>query len=170
MTRLVCVYLVIVLFAATACGSASPQVRVLGVTDTQPTSTRPTKQTLLVFLEVVNPTKLELQLSRLEYQFSAESLFSVDGDIKLSRAVQAGAATVIEVPVQLSGLRKPGHSSGEPDTADSEVIYSFEGRLFATADRVERSWNVRVRGVWSPDAVADLRRAPRARMHIADME
>lgn len=154
--------------AAVACGGATPQVNVLGVSEKQARASQASPRTVLVFLEVVNPTKLELRLSRLEYQFNAESLFSVDGAVALSRAVQAGASAVIEVPVQLSALRAAARQGAAEPAPDGSVLYSLEGKLFALTERSERSWTVKVHGVLSPDAIVGVHRSPRVRVRIAD--
>ena len=156
---------VFVLLALVACGGASPpRVKVLGVADGQSrAATAPGKQAMRVFIEVINPTKVDFRLSRLEYRLNAESWFRADGEVALSRSIQAGSSAVIEVPVQLSRAPVDGRASG----ANDPVSYSLAGRLFAVTDRVERAWNIEIRGLLSPDAVADARRGPRVRMRVA---
>jgi hypothetical protein len=155
--------IVLVALAAAGCGRAAPQVKVIGVSDAQ---ARPSasQRTMVVFLEVVNPTNVDLKLSRLEYQLSAGPWLTTEGKIALHRAVGAGSSTVVEVPVQLSP------SARAVDVPDGPVSYSLAGRLFALTDRTERSWSVVVHGVLQPEAFSDLRRAVRARMRIANSD
>jgi hypothetical protein len=149
------------LLALIACGGANPpRVKVLGVADSQSRAAPPGKQAMRVFIEVINPTKLDLKLSRLEYRLDAESWFRVDGEVVLSRSIQAGSAAVIELPVQLSRVATGEGVGG----VNNPVPYSLAGRLFAVTDRAERAWNIEIRGLLSPDAVADARRGPRMRI------
>lgn len=166
-----------------ACVSSRPNVKVLGVTDTATSSAR--QETLLVFVEVVNPTRRALTLSRLEYRLDAESWFQADGEVLLSRAIAPQSSAIIEVPIRLrrlehgdgmdgvDGMDGMGELAGSRHAlaergADNPVTYSLEGRLFAVSEQVQRSWSVEVEGTLNPDAVADARRAPRLDLRIAD--
>jgi hypothetical protein len=166
MTSLARSLVIALVISLCACASAGPRVNVLGVADTPSRSAGGDQQTMKVFLEVVNPTKLALQLSRLEYQFTAGSWFSVDGEVALSRAVPAGSSAVIEVPVRVSAARAGEGGAGAPDGA---LVYSLEGRIFALADRRERSWSVTVRGELDAETVAAVR-SPGARTRVADKQ
>lgn len=135
-------------------GSARPQVKVLGVSQ----AAMPARgdRTLVMFVEVVNPTQSELTLSRLEYELDAPSLFSTRGNVSLRRKVQPGSSAVVEIPVPLA--REIGASrvpSGAP--------YELEGKLFARENRVERSWKVKVEGALSQGTASRL-----IRVHVAD--
>jgi hypothetical protein len=156
---------IVLVISLGACASAGPRVNVLGVADA-PARAAGDRQTMKVFLEVVNPTKLALQLSRLEYRFTAGSWIRVDGAVALSRAVPAGSSAVIEVPVRLSAVPAGEDGASAPDGA---VVYALEGRIFALADRVERSWSVTARGELDAQAVAAARR-PGAQPRIADKQ
>jgi hypothetical protein len=143
--------------AAAGCATASvPQVKVLGVSQTQarPSSQEPAK-TLLVFLEVVNPSVRPLQLSRLEYRLAADDWFQAHGAVPLSRAIAADATVVVEVPV---ALQTAGTVSA------GSVDYVLEGTLFARDQQVERSWKVAVRGTLQADTVA----GGQVRIRVAD--
>ncbi|HUS63312.1 MAG TPA: hypothetical protein VMZ28_02175 [Kofleriaceae bacterium] len=122
------------LVAVAACGaSSSPRINVLGV---QQTNSAP-RQTLTVFVEVVNPTAQNLQLSRLEYQVRADRWFDTKGEVSLSRDVGAQSSAVVEIQV-------PVKSGGAAD--DAKIPYTLIGRLFAREDAGERSWQVSVKG------------------------
>ncbi|MCG8423030.1 MAG: LEA type 2 family protein [Proteobacteria bacterium] len=150
-----------------ACAGSSPTVKVLGVTDTRISSTQ--RDNLLVFVEIVNPTRREMTLSRLEYRLDAGSLLKADGEISLAQVLGPESAVVIEVPVHLPRSlqrlqrTRPVHR-GSPD---GSVDYSLSGRLFAVSERIQRSWSVQVEGTLSRDAVADARSGPRVYMRIA---
>lgn len=99
---------------------------------------RPAKQrTVLVYMEVVNPTARDLQLSRLDYRLSADAWFSTEGTVSLARAVAPRSSAVVEiaVPVDHVAARR-----------GDGVVYQLKGRLFAQADHVERSWSVTASG------------------------
>ena len=122
------------LCAVAACGaSTSPRINVLGVQQTN----RAPRQTLTVFVEVVNPTAQNLELSRLEYQVRAHDWFDTKGEVKLSREVGAESSAVVEIQV-------PVKSGGAADA--EQIPYTLVGRLFAHEDAGERSWPVSVKG------------------------
>ena len=121
--------------SASACATASPRVTVLGV-EQAPTPAA-ARNSLLVFVEVVNPTGRDLHLSRLEYRVHAASWFESAGQVQLARDVGAGESAVVEIPVPMR------ESSA---ARDGSVPYTLEGKLFALEDHVERSWKVQVRG------------------------
>jgi len=116
-----------------ACATTSPRVTVLGVEQAQ---TAP-RRSLLVFVEVVNPTGRDLRLSRLEYKVRADSWFESSGQVRLERDIGAGSSAVVEIPV-------PVQQAGA--THEGTIPYTLEGKLFALEDKIERSWNVAVRG------------------------
>lgn len=122
------------LCAVAACGaSSSPRVNVLGVQQTN----RAPRQTLTVFVEVVNPTPQNLKLSRLEYRVRAAEWFDTKGEVKLSREVGAESSAVVEIQV-------PVTRASAAD--DAQIPYTLVGRLFAREDAGERSWQVSVKG------------------------
>lgn len=160
-----------VLVISGACSSTAPRVKVLGVSESRAHTARPPvrerERTLLVFLEVINPTGLALELSRLEYHFNAESWFSTDGAIALSRAVGADSAAVVEVPVRISSRDIPADALRVDE--DGNLIFSLQGRLFARAGELERSWNVEVRGTLRAESLPGAGRdtGPHVRVHLA---
>jgi hypothetical protein len=115
------------------CAAGSPRVTVLGVEQARTTPRR----SLLVLVEVVNPTGRDIQLSRLEYKVRADSWFETAGQVRVERDIGAGSSAVVEipVPVQHAGTARPG-----------AIPYTLEGKLFALEDKIERSWKVKARG------------------------
>ncbi len=116
------------------CASSRPEVKVLGVSQARRATD---SSTLVVFVEVVNPSSTALQLSRLEYQLEASSWFRTRGKVALGRSVGAGSSAVVEIPVEASS------------DVPSGAAYALSGKLFARENRVERSWKVRVKGALS---------------------
>jgi hypothetical protein len=121
-------------------GSRSPRINVLGV-EQAPQAQR----SLLVFVEVVNPTGRDLTLSRLEYRVRAERWFESQGQVRLARQIGAQSSAVVEIAVPVE----------RPASADATIPYTLEGKLFALEDRIERSWNVAVRGALGAASVGD---------------
>lgn len=154
------------------CGSAAPQVKMLGVTEPSARVARAEHEdrTLVLFLEVVNPSDLSLRLSRLEYRFQASPRFSTVGEVALSRAVGADSAAVVEVPVRLSAAALNGQAPGDGAQGGEQgddVSFSLEGRLFAKAGAIERSWNVKIGGTLHADTLTDRAGGPRVHMRLA---
>ena len=118
------------------CASATPQLNVLGVSDTG-SNARSSEHTMVVFVEVVNPTGRDLELSRLTYELEASSWFLANGDVSLSREIPQGSSAVVEIPVRVQDVAGTG-AEGVP--------YELRGRIYARDDRVIRSWSVKVRG------------------------
>jgi len=119
--------------AVGACATASPEVNVIAMS--QGNSARSSE--VVVYMEVVNPTGRDLSLSRLDYRLSADSWFESKGTVGLNRSVAARSSTVVEIAVPVAELQ--GSSA-------LGVPYRLRGRLFARADRVERSWKVDASG------------------------
>ena len=137
---------------ASACATSSPRVTVLGVEQAHTTPRR----SLLVFVEVVNPTSRDLRLSRLEYKVRAASWFESSGQVQVERDIGAGSSAVVEIQVP---VRQTGESHA------SSIPYTLEGRLFALEDKIERSWKVAVRG-----AIGRTERSAPVRVTAADAE
>jgi hypothetical protein len=107
------------LLAATGCHTGkTPEVRVLGVQDA-PSSH--------VFVQVTNPARRPMKLTKLQYVFaSAESGVTVSqGEMRLFREIPAGAAAVVEVPLDADGrdtLMLRGTITAELD----QIVRSFK--------------------------------------------
>jgi len=110
----------LVLFAFQSAGG-NPQLRVLGVHDQIAT-----QQQQVVFVQVTNPANHPLKLTKLEYTFAADGATVSTGEVPLERDVPAGAAVVVEVPLD--------SSSDKPMT--------LQGTLTTELDQVERTFPV----------------------------
>lgn len=104
---------------ASACRSApSPELRVLGLHDA------PSRE--VVFVQVTNPESKPMRLTRLEYTFAADGATVSTGELPLEREVPAGAAVVVEVP-----LEGEGHKS-----------LTLTGKLVAELDQMVREFQI----------------------------
>jgi LEA14-like dessication related protein len=102
-----------------ACHTAgSPELRVLGVHDETAHE--------VVFVQVTNPANQSMKLTKLEYTFAADGATVSTGEVTLERDVAAGAAVVVEVPLD-----------GDPSKA-----MTLQGKMTATVDEVVRTFPV----------------------------
>ena len=102
-----------------ACHSAgSPELRVLGVHDETAHE--------VVFVQVTNPASQSMKLTKLEYTFAADGATLSTGDIALEREVPAGAAVVVEVPLET--------------TSNGPMM--LQGVLTAELDQIVRTFQV----------------------------
>ena len=84
--------LVCLALLASACHAGkSPELRVLGLHDVSASE--------VVFVQVTNPASKPMRLTRLEYKFAAAGATVSTGEVPLERDVPAGAAVVVEVPL-----------------------------------------------------------------------
>jgi hypothetical protein len=105
---------------ATGCHRGkSPELRVLGMQDTS---------TSHVFVQVTNPARRPMKLTKLSYVFaSADSGATVsEGEMQLYREIPAGAAAVVEVPLD----------------AESTEALMLRGTLTAELDEIVRSFKL----------------------------
>jgi LEA14-like dessication related protein len=106
---------------ATGCRSAGgPQLRVLGVHDDAPTAHE------VVYVQVTNPANQPMKLTKLEYTFAADGATVSTGEVPLARDIPAGAAVVVEVPLD--------------STSDKPM--TLQGKLTAESDQVVRTFDV----------------------------
>ncbi|MEP6862660.1 MAG: LEA type 2 family protein [Deltaproteobacteria bacterium] len=110
-----------VTIALAACQSTggSPQLRVLGVHDQIAAQQ-------VVFVQVTNPANHALKLTKLEYTFAADGATVSTGEVPLERDVPAGAAVVVEVPLDSTSARP----------------MTLQGTLTTELDQVERTFPV----------------------------
>ena len=107
-----------------------------------------------VFVQVHNPTSQNLKLRSLEYRLVADDWFDSRGKVSVERVVLAGASAVVEIRVPISEDADQSSIRGVP--------YTLDARLFATADKTERSWKLHAAG-----ALANGRNGPMVRTRIA---
>lgn len=98
--------------------SMSPELRVLGVHEAEHAG--------VVFVQVTNPASRPMRLTKLEYTFAAGRETLSTGELLLQRDVPAGAAVVVEVPID-----------NAPDTA-----VTLRGRLTAELDQIVQIFKV----------------------------
>ena len=112
--------LTVLLAVATGCHQAkSPELRVLGVHDAAASH---------VFVQVTNPASRPMRLTKLEYLFASATNGATvsEGEVPLAREIPAGAAIVVEVPL---------------DAEASEAL-TLRGQLTAELDQIVRIFNV----------------------------
>lgn len=107
---------------ATACHSApSPELSVLGV--------REAPRHEVVFVQVTNPASRPMRLTKLEYTFASQGTRVSSGEVELFRDLPAGAAAVVEVPLDFG-------TSGP---------LTLRGTLVAELDQIVRTFTVSAR-------------------------
>jgi hypothetical protein len=98
-------------------------MRVIGVHDSQSAHE-------VVFVQVSNPASHSMRLTKLEYTFDADTGKEVaSGEVDLARDVPAGAAVIVEVPL-------------DSDAPPAAGPITLRGTLTAELDRIERSFPV----------------------------
>lgn len=96
----------------------TPELRVLGARDSSASH---------VFVQVTNPATRPMKLTRLEYRFASASSGTLvaQGEVPLEREVPAGAAVVVEIPLDTEsreGLTLQGRVTAELD----EMVRTFK--------------------------------------------
>lgn len=102
--------------AAGCVGSTSPELRVLGVHEQLRHD--------IVFVQVTNPARHTMRLTRLEYRFAAEGGTVSAGEMSLAREVPAGATAVVEIPL-LGSSEKPMTMSGKLTAELDKIVKTF---------------------------------------------
>lgn len=95
-----------------------PELRVLGLHDS------PSNE--VVFVQVTNPASKPMRLTKLEYTFAAEGATVSTGELPLEREVPAGAAVVVEVPLD----------------AEAHKPLTLTGKLVAELDQMVREFQI----------------------------
>lgn len=117
MSRLALVALIA--FAVGCHPAKSPELRVIGMQDSRARE--------VVYVQVTNPASRPMRLTKLEYRFASSGGSTVsEGEVALAREVPAGAAVVVEVPLD-----------GTPDSATQ-----LRGKLIAEQDHIIKSFKV----------------------------
>jgi LEA14-like dessication related protein len=107
------------LASATACATAGdPELRVIGVDQATAHD--------VVFVQVTNPASTTMRLTKLQYVFEAAGTRVSAGELALQRDVPAGAAVIVEVPLD------------RPATKPMKL----EGKLTAELDQIVRIFQV----------------------------
>jgi len=103
-------------FAFVGCTPKGPEVRVLGVHEA--------RRHEVVFVQVTNPAKRSMRLTKLEYTFAAQGTTVSTGKLALAREVPAGAAVVVEVPLELA-IEGPMTLSGKLTAELDQIVRTF---------------------------------------------
>lgn len=101
---------------ATGCSAPSPQLHVLGV--------HGASRRDVVFVQVTNPAGRSMRLTRLEYTFAAAGETVSEGEVALARDIPAGAAVVVEIPLD-SPSEKPMTLSGKLTAELDQIVHIF---------------------------------------------
>jgi LEA14-like dessication related protein len=96
----------------------SPELRVLGVHD------EPRRE--VVFVQVTNPASRSMRLTKLEYKFAADGATVSEGAVALARDVPAGAAVIVEIPLD----------------SPSEKLMTMSGKLTAELNQIVQIFSV----------------------------
>jgi hypothetical protein len=94
----------------------SPELRVLGVRE-QPRHD-------VVFVQVTNPARHAMRLTKLEYRFAAGGATLSTGEVALAREVPAGAAVVVEIPLDAPS-QQPMTLTGRVTAELNQIVQSF---------------------------------------------
>lgn len=119
-----------VLCAALGCATPKPYVSVLGVAGEH--------RTLVMMVEIHNPTSTPIRLSGLEYSYSVERDSENDksrGHVTLRRTVPAGRTSVVDIPVPIGAA-----------IAAAGAHYQLEGQLHGWAGDTEVRFRVSANG------------------------
>jgi LEA14-like dessication related protein len=105
--------------ALAACRPAkTPELRVIGVADA------PRHE--VVFVQVTNPAKRPMTLTKLEYKFATSAATISEGSLALHREVPAGAAIVVEVPLDAEAPEQPMTLQGKLTAELDEIVRTFK--------------------------------------------
>jgi hypothetical protein len=103
--------------ALASCRSGpSPELHVLGVQQ------EPRHD--VVFVQVTNPASHKMRLTRLEYTFAAAGQTVSAGEVALARDVPAGAAVVVQIPLD-SPSEQPMTLSGKLTAELDQIVQIF---------------------------------------------
>jgi len=94
----------------------SPELRVLGVQQ------EPRHD--VVFVQVTNPANHTMRLTKLQYTFAAAGETLSEGEVPLAREVPAGAAVVVEIPLDTPS-EKTMTMSGKLTAELNEIVQIF---------------------------------------------
>jgi LEA14-like dessication related protein len=108
--------LIVTALAAGCHPAQSPELRVIGVND------QPRRE--IVFVQVTNPASRTMRLTHLAYTFAAEGTKLSEGEFSLAREVPAGAAVVVEIPLDTRS-EKPMTLSGRLTTELDHIVETF---------------------------------------------
>ena len=122
-----------------------PQARLVAVDDARFVQST---TTVMVLVEIDNPTGQTLLLSGLDYQVDAHDFFLARGSYALSRALPPGDVAYLEVPLPVKNFDM---ALGAPQAALRGVRFRLEGQLRALGPNgSEIVWDVAQDGELAP--------------------
>ena len=136
--------------------TAAPQARVVAVDGARFVHST---TTVMVLVEIENPTDQVLMLSGLDYEVEARDWFTARGSYALSRVLVPGDLAYIEVPLPVKNFDM---ALGAPDAALNGVRFQLRGQLRALRGAGgELAWNVHQEGALAP--IVEVHRQRRVR-------
>jgi LEA14-like dessication related protein len=119
-------------FAASACATSKPYVSVVGTT--QGRTTGRVARSLVVVVEIHNPTNTPLRLSQLEYTlFKHGDESRTRGTVQLHDTIGPGHTSTVDIAVPVSAGAHP-------------AAYDIKGRLRGFAGEIELNWKIAALG------------------------
>ena len=92
----------------------------------------------VVFVQVTNPAARPLRLTKLEYTFATSAAKISEGFIVLHREVPAGAAVVVEVPLDAMPPDAPMTLRGKLTAELDEIVRTFQVSAQIEPDQVTK--------------------------------
>jgi hypothetical protein len=135
--------LIVGLLAAVAC-TPQPQARLVAVSDVKMESAQ---TTVMVLVDIENPTGETLMLSGFDYEVEAREWFTARGSYALSRYLVPGDVATIEVPLPAKTLEV---ALGVGTQAWDGINFELRGTIRALAGAGEKSWEVQQQGRLEP--------------------
>ena len=136
----------VIALASLAAGcTPRPQARLLAVDGTRFVQST---TTVMVLVEIDNPTEQTLMLSGLDYQVEVEKWFVARGSYALSRFLAPGDTAYLEVPLPVKNFDMV---MGAPEAALNGVHFRLDGKLRALRPQGgEVTWSVAQNGSLTP--------------------
>jgi len=132
---LVLVLLSLGLALSAGCGhTVAPQLRVLGVNEGERGGPSEAPRRDVVFVQVSNPARRTMRLTKLAYTFAAEGAKLSEGEVVLAREVPAGEVVVVEIPLERSG-QAPVTLSGKLTAELDHIVEIFSVSARITPNR-----------------------------------
>jgi hypothetical protein len=111
-----CLVAFLISLAAVGCAGRAPELRVLGVHEELRRD--------VVFVQFTNPAGHAMRLTKLEYTFAAAGTKVSHGEVALAREVPAGAAVVVEIPLDAPS-EQPVTLSGKLTAELNQIVQIF---------------------------------------------
>jgi LEA14-like dessication related protein len=149
--------LIVLALAALATGcTPRPQARLVAVDGARFVHST---TTVMVLVEIENPTADTLMLSGFDYEVEAKDWFTARGSYALSRYLAPGDVAYVSVPLPVKNFDM---ALGAPEAALRGVRFRLEGKLRALRPAGgETIWDVQQEGALAPLVETERRRRER---------